>query len=290
TISADQIDLAGETDLSKLKGYMSFQYGNKTVSINFDELENLNDVAGKDGVADPKKLAEAITKKLGEQKVTMSDGKNVKASDLIDVQLDATTGKISFADKKKAGNSVYIGDASSNVELLLGFSTEDGNKPSEFTVRKEVSLANQVQTGEYLSGRTLSFNLDGIKKDITMPTYDTAMTDKTAATKKYVTELQTQLTRAYGVGQDGTTPKVVVENGAKNADGTPATDGALQLNFKVDKGSALQMTSSANKALGMEDTATSFLSGSKSLEDLKMLDGLEAIKGVKGDTVDKDGY
>ncbi|MEG1683669.1 MAG: flagellar filament capping protein FliD [Oscillospiraceae bacterium] len=270
--AGSEINLTQEMDVSTMSGSMTLKYGNKDVSIRFDELEIFTKA---DGTPDAEKLTKAIADKLGEQKVTMSDGKSVVASELIDVKLDTATGKISFANKKNSGDQVYISDASLGVKNNLGITVGGDERPDSFTLGADAKLSVKFKTGEYLSSKGMEVNLNGTAKKIYLPN-----TDKPG---DLVSNLQTQLDKEYGKG------KVKVENTSADA-----ANGGLKLKFSVEKGSTLQVTSGANKVMGMDDAATSYLSGSKSLEDMLGVDaagnlkGLDAMKGV-GASVEKDG-
>ncbi|MEG0780756.1 MAG: flagellar cap protein FliD N-terminal domain-containing protein, partial [Oscillospiraceae bacterium] len=145
--AGSEINLTQEMDVSTMSGSMTLKYGNKDVSIRFDELEIFTKA---DGTPDAEKLTKAIADKLGEQKVTMSDGKSVAASDLIDVKLDTATGKISFANKKNSGDQVYISDASLGVKNNLGITVGGDERPDSFTLGADAKLSVKFKTGEYL--------------------------------------------------------------------------------------------------------------------------------------------
>ncbi|MEG0780744.1 MAG: flagellar filament capping protein FliD, partial [Oscillospiraceae bacterium] len=157
----------------------------------------------------------------------------------------------------------------------LGFTVGGDEKPDSFTLGADNKLSVKFKTGEYLSSKGMEVNLNGTTKKIYLPN-----TDKPG---DLVANMQAQLDKEYGRG------KVKVENTS-----TDAANGGLKLKFSVEKGSTLQVTSGANKVMGMDDAATSYLSGSKSLEDMLGVDatgnlkGLDAMKGV-GVSVEKDG-
>ena len=65
-ITADNaLNLGADMELSKVSGSLTFTRGNKTVTIDFDETEVYKST---------EELAQAIEKKLGEQKLTTADG------------------------------------------------------------------------------------------------------------------------------------------------------------------------------------------------------------------------
>lgn len=266
------VDLAGDMKLSTLGGFMSFQYGGKSLGITFDENEVY---------ADAEALKNAIADKLSQQTVTMDSGRSYKASELIDVQLDSATGKISFSDKKGSGNQVYLSGASDNIKDALGFTTGGDEKPDSFTV-DDTKLSKTVKTAEYLSGKTMSFTLDGVTKKITLPEVaaGTSITEG-----DYVDKLNKSLEKAFGAG------KVMA--------GLDIGMSGTHLTFQIQSGSSLAISSGVNKALGLDSTASTYLNTGKTLGELSgVLGGLpqvdvpgsgKATKQDDGTYLDADG-
>lgn len=287
-----ELRLDGDLTFSSLNGYMSFQYGNKSIGINFSDTELFQDdpdmtAPGAQSAAD--KLAAAINDKLADQRVTLNSGESVKASDLIQVNLEG--GTIRLADKRGAGNDVVIDGASESIQTALGIDLEGDDPVRSFTV-DPAKLTTQVKAAEYLSGKSMTFSLDGTSKTVKLPeivntgTADAPVyqfADGSAVTaSNYKGALQTALDKAFG------TNKIRVDN-------TSGSENVLKLQFQVDQGSVLSVSSVANQALGLDSVATSYLNTGKTLGDLLGesadglgLDGLTAIK-AKGAVTETDG-
>lgn len=267
------VDLSGDMQLSTLGGFMSLQYGGKSVGITFDENEVYTTA---------EELKNAIADKLSQQTITMDSGRSYKASELIDVQLDDATGEISFSDKKGGGNQVYLSGASDNIKDALGFTTGGDDKPDAFTV-DPAKLSKTVKTAEYLSGKTMSFTLDGVTKKITLPEVaaGTGITEG-----EYVNKLNESLKKAFG-------------DGKVTAGLDYSTMGSTHLTFQIQPGSSLAVSSGVNKALGLDSTASTYLNTGKTLGELSgVLDGLpqvdvpgsgKAAKQDDGTYLDADG-
>ena len=259
------VDLTQQMDVSTMTGAMTLNYGSKTVTINFDELEVFT---GADGKPDPQKLADAITKKLGEQKIITSTGDSVAASTLIGVKAEG--GTISFTDLNNAGNEVGISNASSAIQTALGIAPTADSKVGSITLTDANVLSKKISTAEYLAGKEVSFTLDKLSKKITLPSaaeltaYKTANPAATDA-QAFAGALQTKLDTAFGKLSSGES-KVKVGN-------LDATGATLKLNFSVAKGSSLQVSSQIGAALGMSNTETSYANLSHTLSTLKAADG-----------------
>ena len=285
TISADEpLKLDSTMTMGTLNGSLSLVYGNKTVSINFDEIND--QLTGTTTAQKAISLGTAIRDKLSEQTITLSNGETVKASDRIGVTVYGD-GTISFTDKSKAGNNVYISSASKSIQETLGLhlsgSAED--QVSQIKVGASTNLTKVVDTAEYLSEKTMNVNLNGTTKTIKMPKMvkeeDGAYKILDADGNKldltgdnYAKVLQDSMEKAFG-------KKIQVSN--KNYDG--ATTGSLNLEFTVDEGSSLLLNTDAGDTLGIGKTASSYMDTSKTLGKLL---GDDAWKGLTP-SVDKDG-
>lgn len=256
TISASEgVDLAAALKLSNISGTMTIGYGgSKSVNIEFGELEVFDS-------AD--QLAGAIRDKLAKQTISNSEGKMIAASELIEVKVES--GTITFSDKSGAGNSVTIGSVSQGMIDSLGIDTSDSkNLPSSFTVADPTKLQKSDGTlGEYLSGKEMSFTLDGVTKKIKLPTYADLPVDgdggKAAA---FANSVQEALNTAFGSG------KISVDTNQSGND--------LKLGFTVGQGSTLAVSSSVGEMLKLGNEATSYLSTSRTLESTGILSGLTA--------------
>lgn len=293
TISASEgVDLNADMELGTLQGSLSIAYGNKTVSVSFDEntdkYKSVEDLAG------------AIREKLSNETITLSGGTSAKASDRIGVQV--SDGKITFKDKSGAGNSVYISGASGSVatELdLKGVTSTD--KVSEIKTGSG-DFTKQVNTGEYLSGKAMNINLDGTTKTIYGPkvvankdedgniTYtftkpstvkdkngqskivynkdDEVTVDAKDAANKYAEILNEGVNKAFG-------DKVTVVNANKD---TYDSD-KLSLKFTTQDGSNLLINTDAGDALKIGKSATSYLNTNKTLGELMGVNEDGTLKG-----------
>ena len=296
TITASKgVDLNENMTLGTLQGSLSIAYGNKSVSVSFDEntdkFESVED------------LAAAIREKLSNETITLSGGTSAKASDRIDVKV--SDGKITFSDKSSAGNSVYISGASGTVATELNLKgVTSSDKVSEIKPGSG-SFTKKVNTGEYLSGKAMNVNLDGTTKTIYGPkivknedgTYtftkastvkdkngqsrvvynkaDEVKVDAKDAANKYAEILNEGLNKAFG-------DKVTVEN-----KGTYDGKEQLRLEFKVKDGSNLLVNTDAGDVLNIGKSATSYLNTNKTLGELMGEDmgGLKANEDGKYDFV-----
>jgi len=257
TIQADSpIDLSGTTTTSNLSGDLTLNYGTKSVTISFTEGE-VFDTA--------QKFADAINTKLAAQNITFSSGTTKKASDVIQATL--ADGKITFTDKEAAGNAVYVKGVTGRLkETLAGadFSAEANNPTLDLS---DKVLTREVNTMEQLGGKTMSFTLDGITKQITLPTaaeLDTAPDKDTA----FVDLLKTKLSASFGSG------KITVSDANGDAAG-------LKLSFTVGTGSSLSLSSEVNATLGLQSTESTYLNTSKTLGELNVVfDSLLKAEGT----------
>ena len=154
SVTGKDFDINGELDLSTVSGTLTFQYGGKngtTFDINFDELENLDEVevfnsdgSVKQNATSAEKLAQAINNKLGE--ITYNYTKNgfnesTTADKAIKVTANAD-GRITFTDGLGNGNTVKISSSSGNMEKYAG--------ENVLTCPKD--LTEKKPTYEYLGG------------------------------------------------------------------------------------------------------------------------------------------
>ena len=284
TITADEaLDLSGTMTMGTLNGSLALVYGSKTVSINFDEIND--QLQGTTQTEKANALAAAIRDKLSEQTITLSNGQAAKASDRIAVKV-GSDGTISFSDKSGAGNNVYISSASKSIQETLGLhlSSSSEDPVSQIKVGADTSLTKTVDTAEYLSGKTMNVNLNGTTKTVNMPemvkeedgTYKILDADGNKLDlngDNYAKVLQSSLEKAFGT-------KVRVENDSIGYDSDK-----LKLKFSVDEGSSLLLNTDAGDTLGIGKTASSYLDTNKTLEKLL---GEDAWEGLTP-SVDEDG-
>lgn len=268
---------------------------------------------------DPKVVTEAdvlaglINQKLEGQKITFSNGQSENAQDR--VKAVVKDGSIVFEDQKSsAGNALYISQASGNVADKLGLNLDkaseekniksfslDGLKDGE----GKVKLTRDEKNLEYLSGKAMNLTLNGSTKTIYLPKIikeaekdgDKDKVDAdgntvykyyiqngdgkddrveiTVANKSKVNEIYTKqvsdaVNKAFG-------SKIEVSN-------ADSSNNTLKLNFNVkEDGSDLRINSDVGDALGIGQTATTYLNTSKTLGDLVDLSKQDSVgKDDKG--------
>ena len=253
---AEGLDLNADMTVSDLQGTLKLKYGNKDVSINFDELEFIDDNKDGSGVVTAEKLQETIVNKLKEQRIYLTDGTTKKASELIDVKVDAG-GNISFTDKSSAGNSVTITGASGKIKDTLGLASVIENKGSSFQVAPGSTFSHQVKTAEFLSDKSISFTLDGTKKNISL---ENVLKDSNGAfvtdNREFQANLNSALEKAFGAGKITAT---VSDKGA--------------LSFAVRESSTLSVSSTVGDALKIGSGLNSFVDTSRTLGTLGSMGG-----------------
>ena len=292
TSGIEGIDLGGDVTVGKLKGGMNLTYGGNTVYLSFSE---------KDVYKDADELAEGIREKLGDALVRTGSGEYVKASDRIDVQVK--DGRISFADKSNAGNSVYISAADKDLQSQLGISAV-GKDTKGFAVNPS-NLSEDQNMASYLSGKSLNVTFNGVSKSIKLDDFKTKVDDAYDAalnewdskpenagktmTDEEKTRLRSQVTKE--------TFAKTVQEGLDKSFGkdkvkfklTDAGDGKSKLSFTTKTGDTLAVTSDANKALGLGDNgATSYLNTETKLKDIFDTFGYKRAEDVEDSEIAKD--
>ena len=181
------LDLSKEVETSNLEGSLTITYGNKEISIDFDKKEFFR---ADDGSFDAAALEKAINDKLKEQNVSIGSG-SYTADEAIGVSV-SEDGKITFSDKRNAGNSVYISDASGALGKMLKL---DEDKPENNTsIQLDTgNLVEKTDAKEYLKGKSFTVTLDGVSKTIALP----EVTDP-ADPQAFVAGIQDALDKAFG--------------------------------------------------------------------------------------------
>ncbi len=257
-VASEALNLSGTTTLGTLKGSLSLTYGDKVISISFDEVaDQIVAAEPQDGTAEEKAqakaeaLAKAIQAKLGDQSISFTSGETVKASDRIEVK--AENGTITFSDKGSGGNSVYLSAASSTIKDALGLNLDNAkeNKPATITLTDATKLTDNISTAKYLSGKSMNISLNGQTKTIKLPeTIDAGGNALDMSAEEYTTALQTAIDKAFGSEK----VKVGSEGG--------------KLSFTVAEGSDLLINTDVGEVLGIGKTASTYLDTSKTLGDL----------------------
>lgn len=316
TITASEgIDLSAgaekNIELSNLQGSLTLTYGTKTVSVSFNESSTAKDLAAirekKPDASDAEVLAEYINQKLADEKIVFNNGNSESADKRIKATANAD-GRIVFEEQGSGKNGVYISGASGNIAEQFGLSEDALSNAAENKITVidthgiqgadgGKGLTRKLNAIEYLAEKSaaasesgvklgMNISLDGSTKTITMP--DVRVVEKDGANEyylngdqvdekdfadKYTAALQDEVKKAFK-------DKVTVEN--------KGTDGKLQLEFKVkNEGSELVLNSSVGDALGIGNTATSYLNTSKTLGDLlgdKLTDDM-ALKDENGEFI-----
>ena len=293
--AASGIDLDGKTTLASLGGSLSLTYGTKTVSIQFDQVADVEAmksieekmVAEGQTVTTEGVLAELINQKLSDEQITLSSGA-VKASDRIEVT--AENGTISFKDKANAGNSVYISSAGDTVKSALGLNLDNASedRPSSITISSSFKKTVDVDNAAYLSGRSMNLSLDGTTKTIKLPEIV-----KGSDGKYRIKDAKTNMLTDYNADNYAKAVNNAVKDAFKGKVevSNAADDGSLKLRFEVQEGSDLVVNTDVGDTLGLGRTASTYLNTSKTLGDLlgeDKLAGLEqATKTNEDGTVEK---
>lgn len=247
--SSTPIDLLGDVTASNLTGSLTLNYGTKLVTLDFTESDKLTT---------KEEFLAAINDKLTAQKITLTDGTSGSASEFIEAKLDGE--QITFSDKKST-NTVYINGAFGKLGETFkdtNFTDPDNHVSTlDFTNKQ---LTTTVPMMEKMGGKTMSFTLDGLSKNIAIPT-KTEVNDYITAEggttdEAFTALLQKKLNTAFGDG------KVIVK------DENNTVDRDLRLSFTVGKGSALSISSDINETLGLEKYACTYLNTSKTLGEL----------------------
>lgn len=230
-LTTGEIDTAKTQHVQELVGEsLNFKYGDKTAYIYLNTKDKDGNELSYD---DPAKAAESINKMLEEEEITDSSGKTIKLSELITVSYDEENGQFAF-EGKGGGNTLAITGGS--ALKYMGFEKEDDtdidiSKGKVLGTGGTEGITREVSFAEMIAGKKLSFNYNGVKKDITLPSQETLMNGVTdadyeivdgtkklseAGQKKVLKNLkgalQTEMDKAFGkgrikVGLDSTTGK-----------------------------------------------------------------------------------
>lgn len=281
--ASEAIDLNGRTPLSALNGSLTVTYGDKKVSIRFDQVkdvEAINEIKENNaGISDQEALGKLIEQKLADQEIAFSGGATESADKRIGVEV--LGGTISFYERGNAGNGLYISSASKDVASALGLDLSNAKEDKITSFDAPDRLVNNMSLEGYLAGEKMNLTLDGITKQIELPSVAMGMLFDSEGNQlrdedgnpleynaaDYTKALDMAVQKAFGRG------KIQVENISEDPQ-------KLQLNFKVREGSELVINSDVGKALGIGQTATSYLNTNQTLKEL-MGDKLNGLSPAK---------
>lgn len=293
--ASEGLDLNDKTTLGTLSGSMTVVYGSQKLNINFNEvtdqkaMEEIRTKLKEDGksATDADVLAGLINQKLEGQKITFSNGQSENAQDRVQAVVEG--GSIVFKDlKDTAGNALYISSASGNVAKTLGLNLDkaDENKDiKSFKLDDGFKLTRQENTAEYLSGKSMNLTLDGTTKQIKLPEITGSESDGYKIKDADGNELDYTADNYVKVLNESLNKVFKGKVTASNALGEKADK--LQLRLEVQEGSDLLINTDVGEALGIGQSASTYLNTSKTLEDLlgdKLTDDM-ALKDKNGEFV-----
>ena len=256
-LTTGDIETAKTQQVQELVGEsLNFKYGDKNAYIYL----NTKDKDGNElSYANPDEAAKSINKMLEEEEITDSNGKTIKLSDLVEVSVK--DGQFVFTGKG-GGNTLAITGGSA-LEYM-GFEKEDDkdidiSKGAVSGTKGVKGITSDVSFAEMVAGKKLTFNYNGVKKDITIPKKEDLMAGVTDADyedkdgkkvlseegqkkvlKNLETALQTEMNSAFGTG------RIKVKLNGKSMEFTttdPKTGG-------VDPSSSLTLESGSTGLLG----------------------------------------
>ena len=171
SVTGKEFDITKDLDVSTVSGSLTFQYGGKngtSFTINFDELENLNEMEGSNSA---EKLANAINKKLSEVKYTYTKN-GFQESTTADKAIKVTAnedGRITFSDGLGNGNTVKISGSSGEMKKYA--SENVLSNPGDLTKKVpayEYLGGTKGEDGTWSGGKELGITFNGTTKKISM--------------------------------------------------------------------------------------------------------------------------
>lgn len=268
-VTSGTVSLGDTTNVSTIEGSLTLTYGSKNLTVSFGELDLFNKP---DGTLDTTALETAINEQLKAQQVTIGDN-TYTGDQLFDVTVDSS-GSLTLSDKLNAGNSPYISKASGDFAGLVTTDLSNASEDRPATVQLDMNKAvvKAMDTGDYLSGKTLSVTLNGQTKQISLD--NITATGNQSFAEAFETALQDRLNTAFGAG------KITVDLQGD------------RLSYTVASGSTFSISSSsAGSILGMEDgTLTSYLDTGKSLGSLLDENAWNNLTPVDQDSEGRDLY
>ena len=284
--ASEGLDLNRKTTLATLSGSMTVIYGSQKLNLNFNEVTDQKAIEEieKSGKKGAEALAELINQKLEGQKITFSNGESENAQDRVKAVAEGSS--IVFKDlKTSAGNALYISSASGNVAKTLGLNLDKADEKKDiksFKLNYDFSLTRQENTAEYLSGKTMNLNLDGSTKQIKLPEITGSESDGYKIKDADGNELDYTADNYVKVLNESLNKVFKGKVTASNALGKGADK--LQLRLEVQEGSDLLVNTDVGEALGIGQSASTYLNTGKTLHDLlgdKLTDDM-ALKDKNG--------
>ena len=213
SVTGKEFDITKDLDVSTVSGSLTFQYGGKngtSFTINFDELENLNEMEGSNSA---EKLANAINKKLSEVKYTYTKN-GFQESTTADKAIKVTAnedGRITFSDGLGNGNTVKISGSSSDglmqtMQNTLNSYVRTTGEPKGVLIAR----AGSVKAPTSLNSNSLKSQMDSIDNQIDRWTNKMAdqidrYTTKFTRLEQLIAEMNSQSSAMMGLmgGQSG---------------------------------------------------------------------------------------
>lgn len=291
TIAGGEINLDEVMKLSNVSGTMTLTYGaNRTIDLSFDDLETYDTAAD---------FVKAINKKLGEVKVSNSEGDMVSASKMVRASL-GDDGTITFSDAQNAGNNVTITGATGKIKETLEIDPSAG--ASTLSTAGKVLTDESGSVGAYLSEKTFSMTVDGKTKTITMPKYPSYdISNK----KDYLTALNKEVQKAFGtnisvdtdasglkiVGQQGSSISINASDGVLKAMGIDGGRSTSYLNTGKSLGDILGLNTTTDADGNVTGETMGGIAGKamKSTGEITYNEDLKAYYDSDGNLTDKDG-
>lgn len=189
---------------------ITFKYGDQTIYAKIEDDPDLD-------FSKPEDLAKALNKAFENTDVIVdSSGTTAKLNTLLSAGVNAD-GKLTLTSKDGSGNTFEITGGTDRVLENLGFIGEDEELEANIKLEKgvaveaknEASAIKEITMTEMLAGKTLTFEYNGVKKEI-------KLSDDLKNMTELKDELQQKLNSAFGKGRinvdlstvDGTTSKL----------------------------------------------------------------------------------
>ncbi len=272
--ASEAVDIKGTTEVGKLNGTLTLSYGNKSVSVSFDEG---------DVFTNAQEMADAINKKLEDEVIAFDSGSQEKASERIKAVASDDGKSISF-EKVKEGdsNTVKISRASSSVGSALDIGTIDKDDTVTSFTFDENAVTEEKSRVDILSEEGFTITYNGKSYTVKGPTteeLEKVNQDGTWTANDYTDLLQQKINATVGENT------LTVSNAAGGGD-------MLQLSFELAKDSngkeydstaSFSVTTAADKAMKMEGGLSNKLNLSRKLSDIISDEGLWGEGTVKKD-------